>query len=186
MDLFKFNPIDKPPQKPEDDWPSEEERRELWSHVYTGHIKRFPNGYKKVIDAVPPLFLQPIIYSSLPNVAAFNAVLEFHSIGPGDGGNDALVEAFLKSSGRGSLRSDLQEAAKRGRFSRDLSNFTFGVLRTSAGSELTTLEHWLLIERMTVSLKRYLPASRHLRITCSLMTSMLQNSIPSTPRPCID
>ena len=101
MDLFKFDPIDKSPQTPEDDWPSKDERRERRSHLHWGHIKRFPNGSKRVIDAVPGLFLPPIIYSSLPNVAAFNAILEFHNIGSGDGCDDEQVKRFLKSSARG-------------------------------------------------------------------------------------
>ncbi|HEY2626272.1 MAG TPA: hypothetical protein VGI41_05920 [Candidatus Udaeobacter sp.] len=100
MDLFKFDPIDKPPRTPEDDWPSEEERRERRSHLEWGHIKCFPKGFRRVIDAVPHIFLEPIIYSSLPNVAAFNAVLAFHSIGPGDGRSPQL-KLYLKSISRG-------------------------------------------------------------------------------------
>jgi hypothetical protein len=101
MDLFKFDPIDRPPQMADEDWPGEEERNERRSHLEWGHIKRFRNGAKRIIDAVPRLFLQPMIYSSLPNVAAVNAVLDFHNIGPGDGCDDEQVERFLKSTARG-------------------------------------------------------------------------------------
>jgi hypothetical protein len=101
MDLLKFHPTDGPPQAFSDiDRPSEEERKERLSHLRWGHVRVFGKGRKQVIDAVPSLFLQPVIYSSLPSVTAFKAVLEFHNIGPGDG-TEEQVAAFLKSQARG-------------------------------------------------------------------------------------
>jgi hypothetical protein len=103
MELLGFHPRDNAPQ-PElrgTEWPSETKRRERWSHLQSDHVEKFRNGHELVFDAVPPLFLQPIKFELLPNPAAFKSVLEFHSIGPGDGENDERIHAFLESEARG-------------------------------------------------------------------------------------
>jgi hypothetical protein len=159
MDLLKFHPTDGPPQAfPDDDWPSEEERRERLSHLRWGHVKIFGKGRKQVIDTVPPRFLQPIVYSLLPNLAAFKAVLEFHNIGPGDG-TEEQIAAFLKSQARGLIVFGSPRTAK-----------TLAVLRASAGSEVTTSQRLLLIGRKTVSVSGHSRGLLSSRETCSSMT----------------
>jgi hypothetical protein len=141
MDLFKFDPIDRPPQMPDEDWPGEEERKERLSHLRWGHRKVFGNGTKQVIDAVPPLFLQQIVYSQLPNLAAFNAVLEFHNIGPGDS-TEEQIAAFLKSQARGLIAFGPPRTAKtRAVFARLSQLYVWGAETFSwiRGYDLATL-----------------------------------------------
>jgi hypothetical protein len=103
MELLQLHPLHTPPYADETDWPSETERNERWSHLRFGHVKRYPSGHTSVIDAVPPLYLQPIKFELLPNPAACKAMLEFHNIGLGDGTNDAQTNAYLESHSRGCI-----------------------------------------------------------------------------------
>jgi hypothetical protein len=101
MELLQFHPIHAPPRSGEGGWPSEAKRNERWSQLRSGHVAKFRDCYTRVVDAVPPLFLQAIKFDQLPNPKAFTSVLDFHAIGPGDGENDAQIQAYLKSQAEG-------------------------------------------------------------------------------------
>ena len=101
MELLEFHPLHTPPYADETEWPDEGRRKELWSHLRGGHLKRFSRGPELVIDAVPPLYLQPIRFELLPNPAAFKTMLQFHNVGPGD--DEEQNKVYLESRARGCI-----------------------------------------------------------------------------------